>query len=176
MNLPTTQTEAMQMEDRIFLQEALPLLMRKLSAESKPQWGQAPSCQHIVEHLSSIVYLSRKELNIPLFIPENKVEKAQAWLWKEGKMMRKGTKAPLIGELPKELRFGSFEEALEVVDKNIKDFYEFYEQNQNKRLVHPAFGELDQKNWERFHHIHFVHHLGQFGALEADMSPDPPQK
>lgn len=175
MELPTTQKEAMQMPDRSFLKEALPQLMRKLSPGAKPHWGKAPSAQHIVEHLSSIVYISRKELNIPQVVPEDKIEKARAFLWTDGKMMRKGTKAPLIGDLPPKLRYESLEKALEVVDENISAFYAYYSDDENKKLMHPAFGPLDLKDWERFHHIHFVHHLGQFGVLEADMSPDPPQ-
>ncbi|MCI4668105.1 MAG: DUF1569 domain-containing protein [Bacteroidia bacterium] len=176
MRIPTSQSEAMKMESREFMQDALPKLMRQLSADSPKQWGDAPSCQHIVEHLSAIVYISRKELNLPLMIPEDKVEKAQTFIWKEGKMFRKGTKAPVVGDLPKKLRFETFEMALDVVAQNVVAFYEYYKDDTEKKLMHPAFGPLDLKSWERIHHMHFVHHLAQFGVLEADMSPDPPQR
>lgn len=175
MKLPTTQKEAMDLDGRTFMKEVLPQLMRQLTADAPARWGETPSSQHIVEHLSSLLYLSRKENNLPLMIPKDKVEKAQSFLWKEGKMFRKGTKAPLIGAVPTKLKFETFEKALDVVEENLAEFYAYYEE-EGREAMHPAFGMLDLKNWERFHHMHFVHHLGQFGVLEADMSPDPPVK
>jgi len=176
MELPATQSQAMAIDDRHFMKETLPQLLQKLPEDAPPRWGKTPSPQHIIEHLSSILYISRTERNIPLMIPEDKVEKAQSFLWKEGKMFRKGTRAPILGDLPQDLRFESLDKAIAVTLENIEAFYEYYEAEEGRRTMHPAFGKLDLSAWERFHHMHFVHHLGQFGVLEADMSPDPKPK
>ncbi|MEO0899038.1 MAG: DUF1569 domain-containing protein [Bacteroidota bacterium] len=174
--LPKSQSEAMAIPSRTFLQDSLPQLLGQIGPDAQRQWGITPSVQHIMEHISAIVYISRKDVGLSLSIPEDKVEKAQKWIFREGSMMRRGTKAPLDNIVKQELRYASLDESKDILLMNIAAFYGYFSENKGIKLMHPAFGPLDLEAWERFHHIHIVHHLGQFSALEADMSAEWPAK
>jgi len=54
-------------------------LMDDLKSDSTPQWGTM-SAQRMVEHLTDTVKMSSGKTKLPLEVPEDKLEKMQAFL------------------------------------------------------------------------------------------------
>jgi oxepin-CoA hydrolase/3-oxo-5,6-dehydrosuberyl-CoA semialdehyde dehydrogenase len=63
-----------------------------LNADSPALWGKM-NPQQMIEHLVEFVGLSYEKTTFPLCVPEDMVEKYQAFLFSE-KMFRENTKAP----------------------------------------------------------------------------------
>jgi hypothetical protein len=83
------------------------------------------------------------------------------------KQFRENTKAPIemIGETPEPLRYTSLDEAKENLTNTIKDFTSYFEGNEARQTLHPAFGMLDYNEWVLMHYKHVLHHLKQFGLV-----------
>jgi hypothetical protein len=143
-------------------------LLATLPADRAPHWGMMTP-QHMVEHLAFAVALSNGKVPMPLAIPEEKAERAQARLLDPAWRMPRAFKAafmPADSLLP--LAYSSLEEATEALFEQIADFHAFFDQNPHATPTHPYFGALDRATWALLHHKHFAHHLEQFGALQAD--------
>ncbi|MEL6135261.1 MAG: DUF1569 domain-containing protein, partial [Bacteroidota bacterium] len=171
MTLPKSQSEAMQIPSEEFLTQTTPVFLAQLTPDTARHWGKMTP-QHMVEHVSSIFYISRKDLGLPSFVAPDKQEKAQAFIWREDKMLRQGTKAPMLGDKLQDLKFDNLDAAKKVFLESIEKFYAFHRDESHAeppKIMHPAFGLLDLKAWERFHHKHIIHHFAQFGLMETDM-------
>jgi hypothetical protein len=156
------------MEKNFFEIAQLRPLLAGLPADRAPLWGMMTP-QHMVEHLAFAVALSNGKVPMPLAIPEEKVERAQARLLDPAWRMPQGFKAafmPTDALLP--LAYGSLGEAAEALFGQIADFHAHFDQNPDATPTHPYFGALDHAKWGLLHHKHFAHHLEQFGVIRAD--------
>jgi hypothetical protein len=151
------------LDPRSFLAAHLPEMLAQLSPESPARWGKMGP-QHMVEHVSALFYLSRKDLGMQCITPADKLEKSLQFLWSE-KPFRLETSGPGLPAEPAPLRFASLDEAKEKLLESVAGFYAFQEAHPEARLVHPVFGPLDLKGWERFHVKHVTHHFSQFGLM-----------
>jgi hydroxymethylglutaryl-CoA reductase len=119
----------------------------------------------MVEHVSLLFYISRLESPRHIFTPEELIEKAKRFLWNE-KPFRQNTVGPGLPEEPMPLRFSSLDEAKGRLIDSIGAYYQFFEENPDKKTIHPAFGYLNMEEWERFHYKHIIHHFTQFSLIE----------
>lgn len=136
--------------------------LNKLDASTKPLWGKM-NAQRMVEHLSDVIYMSTGTEQFELLIPEEKVEKAKAWLASD-KPMPKEFNVPFA---PEEyiLRNEELELAVdEFVDAWLV-YEEYYASNPGKENLHPFYGYLNKVEWDRIHSKHFTHHFEQFGLM-----------
>ncbi len=151
-------------QERIFLTNELPRILEPLQPEATGLWGKMGP-QQMVEHVSGLFLLSTKpDHGHPYVVPDDRLEKAVAWLWTD-KPFHENTKAPILPEEPLPLRFGSLAEANSRLLGSVDRFYKWYEENPGARVVHPFFGPLDHAQWERFHFKHVHHHFRQFSLL-----------
>jgi hypothetical protein len=70
----------------------------------------------------------------------------------------------VLPEEPLPLRSGSMDEALAELEREVSSFFDYFSENQQKKTLHPAFGELNFEEWVQLHHKHVKHHLKQFGV------------
>lgn len=49
-------------------------------------------------------------------------------------------------------------------EEQLKDFFELCERDKDKKTLHPYFGMMSMPEWQRWHWLHFDHHLRQFGV------------
>ena len=148
-----------------FLKNTLFQELAKLSPDSKPNWGRM-SAQHMVEHLSSLFLFTIEKIKGVSFFSEDKLEKNYNYLIRDKNPFGKNVKLPGLEEL-RPLRFESLEASIEVLKGFVADFYLFFEENKNKKTMHPAMGMLNFEEWEWNHYAHARHHLLQFGLIEA---------
>jgi hypothetical protein len=116
----------------------------------------------MVEHISGFFRISTDKLKFPLAIPQELLPKYRAFLLSE-KEFRENTKAPVLPEEPLPLRCATIEEAIIDLEKQVNNFFKYFEDDPERKTLHPAFGELNFEEWVQLHHKHVKHHLKQFG-------------
>lgn len=146
-----------------FLQNEVPALLDDLQADTAPIWG-VMTAQHMVEHLSALLYISLGKKEFPLMIPQENLEKSRAWLMSD-KEFRPGTVAPGLPQTPGKLRFATLAEAKTKLLETIQAFSDHYQANPTAEVMHPVFGMINKTQWEQFHFKHIQHHLMQFGLI-----------
>ena len=63
------------------------------------------------------------------------------------------------------VQFASFTDAVNDLEKEIKDFLNLFINDANLTTQHPVFGDLNFEDWVLLHYKHVAHHLKQFGLL-----------
>ncbi len=144
------------------LNKILPLL-NSLNKDSKPLWGSM-SAQRMIEHLSDTIDLALGKTTVKLEIPEDRVDKAQAFLFSEHPMP-KNFKVSFATEEMK-LRNDHISSAIQEFERKWKQFESFIDQNPGFSNLHPNFGELNKDQWIRLHRKHLTHHMEQFGLVK----------
>ena len=136
------------------------LQLDKLNAESKPLWGQM-SAQRMVEHLTDTIKMSSGKVKFPLEIPEDKIEKMQAFLDSD-KPMARGIDVP-FAKKETELRNDEIELAIDEFLLEWIDFENHYDEDETRKELHPYYGYLNYDQWMCLHSKHITHHFEQFG-------------
>ena len=150
-----------------FFENNLPKLIEKLTPNLKPIWGQMTP-QHVMEHLTSSIQMSNGKVNHPIFTPEDKIERAQRYLYNRWGAQR-NFKSPVLDrdKLP-ELIHPELETAKQAFWKEWNDFEQFFKENPNEKTPNPVFGFLNEEQWRRFQFKHFIHHMTQFGLAKTE--------
>ncbi|MEZ4774126.1 MAG: DUF1569 domain-containing protein [Bacteroidia bacterium] len=152
-------------EHKQFLVEVVPASLEKLTEDTPALWGiMGP--QHMIEHVSGLFYISRKELGLPCTTPEEKLPKMKEFIWNDQPFPRSVRVVGIPKDKTLPLRYGSLDEAKGVLFKSIDDYYQFFEQNPEATTMHPVFGRLNHSEWDRIHWKHTTHHLRQFGLID----------
>ncbi len=128
-----------------------------------PLWGKMTP-QHMIEHLVWAFECSTGILEVPCRTPANLLERAKRFLY-DNKPTPHDFKNPLLGEIPPPFRFTNFADAKDTLYKEAARFVDHFREHPNAIQVHPVFGPLDVKEWQRSHFKHCYHHLLQFGLI-----------
>ncbi len=139
------------------------IALEKLTPDTPPKWG-VMSAQQMIEHLTHFYEVSVEEVPAKLYSPEAHLPKYMEFLMSE-KEFRENTKAPieLLGDVPMPLKNGSLGEAIKKLKDTVERFVKFFEED--RKTLHPVFGQLNYEEWIRLHYKHVVHHLKQFDLL-----------
>lgn len=154
------------MEEQLnFLKNEYMPIIREADTSAQSKWGKM-NFQQMVEHVSAFFKVSTHKLKFDLVSPPEHMLKLKEFLMSD-KQFRENTKAPtsIIGEEPFPVHYSSVEEAVAKLEKEVNNFFHFYETNPTATAVHPVFGELNFEEWVRLHYKHVTHHLRQFGLL-----------
>ncbi len=137
-----------------------------LSADKQPLWGSM-NATRMVEHITDTLHLAMGRLpEIKLSIPEDKIPKAQAFLFSEHPLPR-DFQAPFAKPNTPN-RHDELSDAIDEFTLTWIEFDDFYEQNPEQKVLHPSFGELNYEMWMRLHQKHLTHHLQQFGLIPTE--------
>lgn len=134
-----------------------------LENNTQPEWGTM-TAQKMVEHLANTFKIANGKLEVECFSEEKKLPVLRKVLMSD-RPMPKGFKSPANELLPQDYEYESFESAKEALKKEVDDYYKFFNENPESKLVNPTFGELNKEEWEQFHRKHLKHHLTQFGLI-----------
>jgi oxepin-CoA hydrolase/3-oxo-5,6-dehydrosuberyl-CoA semialdehyde dehydrogenase len=143
----------------------VPLLKEHLKNNMPANWGKM-NAQQMVEHVTGFFYVSTGKLHFDLVTPEEHLPKFKEFLLSD-KEFRENTKAPLtvIGEEALPLRHPDMNTAIAELQKSIDAFIFTFKDDQEKKTLHPVFGELNFEEWVLLHYKHVKHHLKQFGLV-----------
>ncbi|MFT6245983.1 MAG: hypothetical protein ACJA0U_002317 [Salibacteraceae bacterium] len=135
----------------------------KLKQDKEPLWGTM-SAQRMVEHLTESldIYLGKVGDN-RLEIPEEKVEKAQAFLFSEYPLP-KNFKAKFLPSNASN-RNTDLESAIAEFENKWNELEAFFIKNPDFTTMHPSFGELDHKQIMALNSKHLTHHFKQFELI-----------
>ncbi len=137
-------------------------MLRQIPPNTQPLWG-VMTLQHMVEHMADALRMANgKDQYTQLITPEDKIEKMQAFILSD-KPFRENTPNPLLPKVPGPCRNGSLSESIEELEKEIDDFFSYFEQHPDARLLNPFFGYLNFDLYLRLLAKHARHHLRQFG-------------
>jgi hypothetical protein len=147
-------------------------ILNRLKADDKPVFG-GMTAQHMVEHLAFTVRISNgKEPQQHYYKPE-KEQKIKAFVIDSDHNMPVGFKSPV---LPAEglpiLKYAGLIDAIDNLKTELNDFDNYFLKHPFDKPVNPTMGELNYKEWIRFHNRHFTHHLSQFRLLDNTVSPE----
>lgn len=137
--------------------------LEQLESDQKPQWGSM-SAQRMIEHLTDTLRLACGQLTIALEIKPEHLEKAQSFI-QSNSVMPRNFKVSFAQDNVG-LRMQTMELAIDEFAEAWVDFELFFEQNPERKTLHPNFGELDYKQWTRLNRKHVTHHFEQFGLLK----------
>lgn len=137
--------------------------LKQLNFESKPLWGIMTS-QHMIEHLILSVKLGNGNLTIECKTPIERLPILKRFLF-SNRPFPKNYINPATGNGLCPLEYGNISDAIKVLQKELENFFVFFENDSEATLVNPTYGELNFEEWMQFHKRHFDHHLGQFGLI-----------
>lgn len=137
-------------------------ILNKLDDQAQPNWGKLTP-QEMVEHLTDMLKVASGEVKHKLQIPTEKIESMQRFLETDKEMVR-NIEVPFA---PKErvLRNESISDVIDEFAEQWITFEEHYE-NEDKKEVHPFYGELSFEQWSKFNSKHLTHHFKQFSLIE----------
>ena len=142
--------------------EAMLAQLSTLQPQTSPSWGQM-SPQRMVEHLADALYMSMGQGAYQLEVPEERIERMQAWLASDKPMAKDVQVSFATPTTP--LRNDELETAIDEFTDAYLSFLEHYEENENATALHPFYGQLNYAQWQQLHTKHFAHHFEQFGLI-----------
>jgi len=137
--------------------------LRQLDVSTKGQWGKM-NVQQMIEHMTDSFMEANGKIPRVNMTPPERLPAMKDFLMSE-KEFRPNTKNALMGEEPSKVRNSSKEEAIKVLEKEIKDFEKYYAEHEEAILTNPFFGNLNFDEWTQLLHKHALHHLKQFGVI-----------
>lgn len=143
------------------LEEVLSTL-NKLEANATPNWGSM-SAQRMVEHLTDTLRIATGKNPQPLLIPEDKIEKMQAFL-ETDKPMARNIEVP-FAKKDTPLRHAELELAVDELTDEWLEFDELYDENPERTENHSFYGPLNHEKWRLLNAKHLNHHFEQFGLI-----------
>ena len=146
-----------------FLQRDFIPLSEKINSTTKPLWGKM-NAQQMLEHVSGFFRLSTDKLHMPLVTAPEHLPKFKEFLMSE-KEFRENTRSPVLPEDPFPVRTKDISDARKELEKEVKDFFDFFRDDPEKKTLHPVFGDLNFSEWVLLHYKHVKHHLKQFGVI-----------
>lgn len=142
--------------------ESMLAQLNNLTINTTPTWGQM-SPQRMVEHLADALYMSIGKGNHKLEVPQERIERMQAWLDTDKPMAKDVQVSFATPQTP--LRNDELEISIDEFTDAFLGFLEYYEENENATAMHPFYGQLNYAQWQRLHTKHFAHHFEQFGLI-----------
>lgn len=134
-----------------------------LSTKTVHQWGTMTP-HKMVEHLMNSFKVSNGKLKVECYTEAEKLPVLKKILMSD-RPMPKGFNSPANELAPEGYQFQTLEIAKSNLLKEVADYYKFFDENPEAKLINPTFGELNKKGWEQFHKKHLTHHLTQFGLI-----------
>ena len=143
-----------------FLKNEFISSLNTIDPEVKSLWGTL-SLQGMVEHMTDSIGIGWRRIQFPLQYSEEITNKSRIFMLSD-KPFKPGTKNSLMSEVPEVLRCKNLEEAKEELKNEIGQFFTFWANNPDGKVLNPFFGELSYQEWVHLLHKHATHHLKQF--------------
>lgn len=150
----------------VLLGTTLPAALKSLKSDTAALWG-GMTAQEMVEHLLWGFEVSTGVIESPCPTPEERRAQVRPFLF-SNRPMPHNFENPLLKQGLPVLRFTSLGEACDAAAASAQAFLRSSDSDRLILRTHPLFGPLDGEMWSRNHFKHCVHHLLQFGLIEAE--------
>jgi len=152
------------MNKRDFLTKEFTPLLKKLNADSVPNFGLMTP-QHMVEHLIGALGSAVTKYEGERENPPSKGQLGMQQFIKSGSVITHKPSDKTAADLPA-LNYDSLEEAISNIPGAVQKYYAFQDENPDYVPYASFMGELAHEDLEFFHFMHIKYHLWQFGLLE----------
>jgi len=140
--------------------ELLEALLRSLSPDAKPLWGQMMP-QQMVEHLiDQIQYTNGKKTGFCERSADEAAKSKIKGIYTDSRI----PKNVVLGPLPDHYEYANLQTAIDQLMAELNVFDQYFKAP-GTTAMHGDFGPLDYKEWQIWHNKHFTHHLIQFGLF-----------
>jgi len=140
---------------------SIPSALRTIDPSAKPTWG-IMSPQHMVEHLVGTWRISNGRAQAPVLMKGEELVKRRAFIFGDAPYDKNITN-PVFGDGLAKLRKSDYNSAIDQLEDEMKEFFDYHRQNPEAIESHPVFGDLNYSEWLLFQTKHMAHHLVQFG-------------
>ena len=145
-----------------FLRNQFTNLLSTIDPGTKPAWGKM-SLQQMIEHMSDSVREANGKDPKDCSTPPEHIERMQAFIMSD-KPFKENTKNALMGEDPLPVRFDDVNDSIGELKVELNDFFDVFDQDKQKIITNPFFGDLSFELWVNLLYKHALHHLRQFGV------------
>jgi hypothetical protein len=148
-----------------FLQQEFPRLLSAIDPETPPRWGKM-NVRQMIEHMSDSVRIANGRDPKDCVTPAEHIPKMQAFMMSD-KPFKENTPNPQVPDIPLPPRWERIEDAIGELQQEIDEFIDVFDQDKNKVITNPFFGDLNFEQWTQLLYKHALHHLRQFGVEPA---------
>lgn len=123
------------MKENFLKKDYIPKL-QSLDPNASARWGKM-NVQQMIEHMIDAFHNANgKKVFSGILSPDERIEKMQAFLLSD-KPFKENTKNVLMPEDPLPVRYSTVAEAIDVLEREIYDFFSYWEINKNTSLRNP---------------------------------------
>lgn len=145
-----------------YLENDFTQFLQTLDANAKGKWG-VMNAQQMVEHMSySLRDANGKSLK-RIVTPLEHLPKYKEFAMSD-KPFRENTKNMELPETAIPVKHSSMQNAIEEMKMEWNDFKKVFEDNPNKTITNPFFGDLNFEESVYLLHKHAMHHAKQFSV------------
>lgn len=146
-----------------FLRSGFVVALKTINPDTAPIFGKM-NPQQMLEHMAEYIRFGYgNPIITQVFYTSESLEKVRQFVMSEHPF-RDNTPNPILSEIPKPVRFSSYQAALEDVEIALNELFTAFENNKELEVASPFFGMLDYKMSIQLLHKHAQHHLRQFGV------------
>jgi hypothetical protein len=139
--------------------------IRDLRPDAERKWGKM-NVQQMVEHMAEYIAMASGKIETEKIVtPAEHLEGYRRFLTTE-KEFRENTPNVLMPETPALVKHSSLEAAIDELKEEIDHLFKAFEDDCDKKVLNPIFGELDYEMTVQLLYKHAWHHLRQFGITE----------
>ncbi|WP_075341071.1 hydroxymethylglutaryl-CoA reductase, degradative [Tenacibaculum agarivorans] len=137
--------------------------LNTLSKSSTPIFGSM-NAQQMIEHLSAVTQIANGNWNVDVFVEDEKAARRRPFLNTDNELTL-GFRPSFLSDNPVPEKFNSIPDAIDDLIEQVQLFFNVFEKDPSRTVVHPFFGELNFDYWKKFQVKHFTHHFKQFGLV-----------
>lgn len=146
-----------------FLQFEAPRLLKAIDPATPPAWGKM-NLQQMIEHMSDSVRIANGRDPQDCVTPPEHIPKMQAFVMSD-KPFKENTPNRLLPDDPLPPRFDNADDAIGELQQELNEFVDVFDQDKQKTITNPFFGDLNFDQWTALLYKHMLHHLRQFGVV-----------
>ncbi len=146
-----------------FLKTETPRLLASIPPDTAPAWGKM-NLQQMIEHMSDSVRVANGRDLQDCVTPAEHIPKMQAFVMSDVPF-KENTVNKLLPADPLDARFDNVDDAIGELKLEIAEFIEVFDQDKQKTITNPFFGDLNFEQWTALLYKHMLHHLRQFGVV-----------
>ena len=148
----------------LFFENEFPILLKKLTKESKPIWGTM-DVQRMMEHVALAFKIANGNIILPSSSIDVKADKLKKLFLLSDRPLPKDFQNPILPSGLQPYEHLSFEIAKQKLADEVVLFQKYFHLNSEKTCIHNLFGNLNYHEWLWFEYKHTIHHLMQFGIV-----------
>lgn len=150
-------------EKKDWLENRYPAMLKGIDPQAKPLWGKM-NVQQMVEHMSDYLRIANGKDPVNCVTPEEHLDKMRDFLMSE-KPFKENTPNSLMSDTPAPHRWENIDDSIGELEQELNDFIDVFEQDKQKVITNPFFGDLNFEEQVQLLHKHATHHLRQFGVV-----------